>query len=125
MPYDTRHQCEVRWFLAHLQDCFELWMDAMDLVLRTKDTPLRGQHLIVAMGSIAAARHQLAQRTVSAELTFAHRAALTLLQSAMDALSAIVQGKGKPALRDMSEQLTIFQSELCRLAESVGFITDV
>ena len=125
MPYDTRHQCEVRWFLAHLQDCFELWMDAMDLVLRTKDTPLRGQHLIVAMGSIAAARHQLAQRTVSAELTFAHRAALALLQSAMNALAALMYGRGQPAIRDMCEQLTIFESELYRLAETIGLSTDV
>ncbi len=121
MPYDTRQQSEVRYYLTLLQDCFVIWMETMDMVLHQGETRLTHRRVIEAIEPIAIAQRLLGQYTVSNEIMFAHRAALALLQSAMEALHAIAYGAGTPAIREVSEQLTIFEYELCRLAEVVGF----
>lgn len=121
MPYDTRQQSEVRYYLTLLQDCFVVWMETMDKVLHEGETRLTHRRVIEAIEPIAIAQRRLGQYTVSNEMMFAHRTTLALLQSAMKALHAIAYGAGTPAIREMSEQLTIFEYELCRLAEVVGF----
>lgn len=112
---------ETCQYLAQLHACFVVWIDAMELLRRARVvTPLRVD-VMVAIGSIALAYRDLTQVVVAPPLQPAHHAAVLLLEAVIDALDALAKGHGRAAVRDMAEQLTIFQMELVRLAEQAGW----
>jgi hypothetical protein len=115
---------EAMCYVAQLQECFALWLGAMDFLVYSGETTLACEDIIVAIGPIAKAHRQLMGLTVTPQMAAAHQAALGLLQSAMDALDAIAAGRGRPAVRDMSEQLAIFQTELVFYAERAGLLEE-
>jgi hypothetical protein len=113
---------EAKCYVTQLQGCFALWLGAMEFLRHSSETELACEDIIAAIGPIARAHRQLVQLTVTPQMAAAHQAALTLLQSAMDALDAIAAGRGRPAVRDLSEQLAIFQTELVLFAERAGLL---
>jgi hypothetical protein len=112
---------ETDYYLAQLHACFVVWLDTMTLLQRVAMDTLTREEIIAMSEPVAQAHRDLAQRTVAPPMLAVHQAARDLLQSAMDAVDAVAAGRGKPAVRDMSEQLTIFQAELVLFAERAGF----
>ena len=124
MPSSLITRIEADRYLVQLHTCLVVWEDAMIAITRSDRTGLACEHVIAAIGPVAQAHRQLTQLTVTPPMRAVHHAALALLQSAMDAMDAIAAGHGKGAVRDMSERLTIFQTELVRFAAQAGFIAD-
>jgi hypothetical protein len=112
---------EADYYLAHLHACFVVWLDTMILLQRVAANTLTRDDIIAMIEPVAQAHRDLTQHTVVPPMLAVHRAAQNLLQSAIDALDAVAAGHGKPAVQDMSEQLTIFQAELVLFAERAGF----
>jgi hypothetical protein len=115
---------EAERYLVQLHTCWMVSYDAMIAIKRSDRRWLMREHIIAAIGPVAQAHRQLAQFTVTRPLLAVHRAALVLLQSIMDAMDAIAAGHGTVAVRDMREQLTIFQTEIVLFAARAGFISD-
>jgi hypothetical protein len=124
MPSSLVTRVEIERYLVQLHSCFVVWYDAMIFIRRSDRTWLTCEHVIAAIGPVAQAHRQLTQLKVTPPMRAVHQAALALLQSAMKAMDAIAAGQGKVAVRDMSEQLTIFQTELVLFAEQAGFISE-
>jgi hypothetical protein len=124
MPGECTTRIEAEGYIEQLHDCFVVWMSAMQILQHDITTQLTRSDIIAAIGPIAQARRELSQSTVAAPMQAAHRAALALLQSAMDALDALAAGHSTPAVQDLSEQLTIFQVELVLFAERAGLLQD-
>ena len=120
MPRDVVAYIEAECYVAQLQHCFAVWVCAMHTLLHNSEAELACEEIIAAIGPIAQAHRQLERLTVTPQMQAVHHAALNLLQSAMDTLDAIAARRGERALQDMSEQLTIFQTELVLFAEQAG-----
>jgi hypothetical protein len=122
MPSSLITRIEADRYLVQLHTCLVVWEDAMSAITRSDRTWLECENIIAAIGPVAQAHRQLTQLTVTPPMRAVHHAAMDLLQSAIDALDAIAAGRGKAAVRDMSEQLTIFQTELALFAVRAGLL---
>lgn len=118
MPADLTAQFVAVSYLDVLCKCFTIWQGAMEQL----HEDVSSEQIIASIGRVAYAQERLTRMTVPPSLMSTHTAACALLQSAMDALDAVAAGRGAPAIREMSEQLTIFQMEMYRLARRVGLI---
>ena len=117
MPRDCITWREAESYIEQLHACFVVWMSTMQILQQDASAELLCADVIAAIGPIAQAHRDLAECMVAPPMLAAHRAALNLLQSAMDALDALAAGRGRPAVQDMCEQLTIFQAELVLFAD--------
>ena len=124
MPSSLVTRTETACYLAQLHDCFAVWEGAMHWIRHHATESIPHESLLATIVLVALAHHRLTRLSVTPPMLAVHHAALDLLQSAIDALDAIAAGRGKPAVRDMSEQLMIFQAELVLFAEQAGFISD-
>jgi hypothetical protein len=121
MPSDRIAQEAAVSYLRELSACLAVWVDVMGL-LWSDDAKPTSEDVIAAIGPLAQAHRRLSQRSVAPPMEAAHQAALNLLQSAMDVLDAIAAGRGKPALREMQAQLTLFQTEMVLFAQRAGLL---
>lgn len=115
---------ETDYYIAQLHACLVVWIDTMTMLQNVAANTLTSEDIRIMIAPVALAHHDLAQRSVAPAMLAVHRAAQDLLQSAMDTLAAIAAGRGRPAMRDLSEQLTIFQTELVLFAERVGALPE-
>ena len=122
MPSRHVARFEAEVYLVQLQGCFVAWNDAMTAIAHADRAERSVVTIIATIGPVYRAHRQLMQLTVTPPMQATHRAAVGLVQSAVDALDAIAVGRGSPAVRDLSEQLTIFQTELVRFAEQAGLV---
>jgi hypothetical protein len=124
MPKDCTTWVEAEGYIEQLHACFVVWMSAMQVLQQDTAAQLVRADVIAAIGPIAQAHQNLAECSVAPPMQAAHRAALQLLQSAIDALDALAAGRSTPAVQDLCEQLTIFQAELVLFAQRAGLIRD-
>jgi hypothetical protein len=122
MPSDPIAQEVAVSYLRQLHGCVAVWVGAMDMIWNDDARQLNGEDVIAAIGPVAQAHRDLAYYSVLPAMAAVHCAALNLLQSGMDALDAIAAGRGKPALREMQEQLTRFQVELVLFSKRAGLV---
>ena len=113
---------QAQTFLTQLLSCFVVWDDAMTAITYADGLERPVAMIIAMIEALSCTHRQLLQLTVTPPMQAMHRAALELMQSAMDALDAVAAGHGSAAVRDMSEQLTIFETELVRFAERAGLM---
>jgi len=78
-------------------------MSAMQVLQQDPAAKLARADIIAAIGPIAQAHQNLAECSVAPPMNAAHRTALQLLQSAMDALDALAAGRSTPAVQDFCE----------------------
>jgi hypothetical protein len=121
MPSDLVLQEVAVSYLWELYACLVVWVDVMDILWRDDAGPTQ-EEITAALGPLARIHRSLAQRSVTPATAAVQHAALSLLQSAMDAMDAIAVGRGKPEVREMQEQLTIFQTELVLFAQRAGLV---